>query len=138
EAGLWGRGIFLPAGDDPDTFVRVHGGKAFTAKIEEAVEKAEPLIDAFMASLVGPRLDAVGRRAEAAKEVARVLEGVANPNERERALADCIGKIQARQSGRSRGVVLEALRAAEARGDVAAARVAQEELNRFLSEKNRT
>jgi DNA primase len=251
EAGLWGRGIFLPAGDDPDTFVRVHGGQALTAKIEEAVEKAEPLIDAFMASLVGPRLDAVGRRAEAAKEVARVLEGVANPNEREqlirlaayrlgvrpeglgagvpvvahgptsrddrarsaeeelvelmaidptivprvdaagviaafepewrrvaelivdaagteepaalierlprelrdrvvrrlidgdqedreRALADCIGKIRARQSGRSRGVVLEALRAAEARGDLAAARIAQEELNRFLSEKNRT
>jgi hypothetical protein len=33
---------------------------------------------------------------------------------------------------------LEALRAAEARGDLAAARIAQEELNRFLSEKNRT
>jgi len=68
--------------------------------------------------------------------VRRLIDG--DQEDRERALADCIGKIRARQSGRSRGVVLEALRAAEARGDLAAARIAQEELNRFLSEKNRT
>lgn len=252
EAGLWGRGIFLPAGDDPDTFVRLHGAAAFSEKIAGAIDKAEPLIDAYMASLVGPRLDAVGRRAEAAKEVTRLLERVRDPNERdqlirlaayrlgvrpealgagapvppvvpatparddrarsaeeqlielmaldptivprvsasgvvcdfeqpewrhlaeaiidgasepsavverlprdlrdrvvrrlidgdpddrERALADCIDKIRARRSGRTRGAVLEALRAAEARGDVAAARIAQEELNKFYSEKNRT
>ncbi len=255
EAGLWGRAIFLPPGDDPDTFVRVDGGVALRAKIDEiegAIEKAEPLIDAYMAGLVGPRLDAVGRRAEAAKDVSRVLERVRDHNEREqlirlaayylgvrpdalgagasvpppapaassggdrartaeeqlielmaidptvvprvsasgvladfeepewrriaqtiidgvdepaavierlprelrdrvvrrlidgdqedreRALADYIGKIRARQTGRTRGAVLDALRAAEARGDVAAARVAQEELNRFYSEKNRT
>jgi DNA primase len=83
EAGLWGRGIFLPAGDDPDTFVRVHGAAAFSDMIEGAIGKAEPLIDAYMASLVGPRLDAVGRRAEAAKEVAKVLERVRDANERE-------------------------------------------------------
>jgi DNA primase len=255
EAGLWGRAIFLPPGDDPDTFVRLDGGVALRAKIEEiegAIEKAEPLIDAYMAGLVGPRLDAVGRRAEAAKDVSRVLERVRDHNEREqlvrlaayylgvrpealgagpsvpppapaassgedrartaeeqlielmaidptvvprvsasgvladfeepewrriaqtiidgidepaamverlprdlrdrvvrrliegdqedreRALADYIGKIRARQTGRTRGAVLDALRAAEARGDVAAARIAQEELNRFYSEKNRT
>ena len=252
EAGLWGRGIFLPAGDDPDTFVRMHGAAKFSEMIEGAIGKAEPLIDAYMASLVGPRLDAVGRRAEAAKEVAKVLERVRDANEREQlvrlaayrlgvrpealaaatpilpsapvapgqddrardaeeqlielmaidpsvvarvsesgilaeferpewrrigeaivaggddpehvierlprelrdrvvrrlldddqedreqALADYFAKIRARRSGRSRGVVLDALRAAEARGDVAAARRAQEELNRFLSEKNRT
>ena len=255
EAGLWGRAIFLPPGDDPDTFVRADGGAALRAKIAEiegAIEKAEPLIDAYMAGLVGPRLDAVGRRAEAAKDVSRVLERVRDHNEREqlirlaayylgvrpealgsgasvpapapaastgadrartaeeqlielmaidptvvprvsasgvlddfeepewrrvaqtiidgadepaavieqlprelrdrvvrrliegdqedreRALADYIGKIRARQTGRTRGAVLEALRAAEARGDVAAARIAQEELNRFYSEKNRT
>jgi DNA primase len=252
EAGLWGRGIFLPAGDDPDTFVRVHGAAAFSDMIEGAIGKAEPLIDAYMASLVGPRLDAVGRRAEAAKEVAKVLERVRDANEREQlvrlaayrlgvrpealssatpilpiappataqsdrardaeeqlielmavdptivprvtasgvlddferpewrriaeaivvgaddpshvieqlprdlrdrvvrrlvdeehedreqALADYIAKIRARRLGRSRSVVLDALRAAEARGDVAAARRAQEELNRFYSEKNRT
>src|SRR5205085_5640993 len=83
EAGLWGRGVFLPAGDDPDTFVRVHGGEALSEMIEGAIAKAEPLIEAYMASLVGPRLDAVGRRAEAAKEVAKVLERVRDRNERE-------------------------------------------------------
>ncbi len=252
EAGLWGRGIFLPAGDDPDTYVRQHGADAFRAMIAAAIDKAEPLIDAYMASLVGPRLDAVGRRAEATKEVTRLLERVRDANEREQlirlaayrlgvrpealgagivphpgpaavaprddrarnaeeqlielmaadptivprvtasgvvsefeqpewrriaqaiidgaeepeavverlprelrdrvvrrlldddqgdreqALADCIAKIRERRSGRTRSAIVEALRAAEARGDVAAARVAEHELNRFLSEKNRT
>jgi DNA primase len=249
EAGLWGRGVFLPAGDDPDTFVRQRGPQAL---IEE-VEKAEPLVDAYVASLTGTRLDAVGRRAEAARDVARLLKSVQNPFEREallrlaayrlgrevlldtgaptapqavaataprehassaeeqvvelmaldpglvarvdasgviaefeqpelkrlaegiveaasgegsepvierlprdlrdrvvrrlldddhgdreRMLADCIAKIRERRSGRTRGAIVEALRAAEARGDVAAARLAEHELNRFLSEKNRT
>jgi hypothetical protein len=230
----------------------MHGATKFSEMIEGAVGKAEPLIDAYMASIVGPRLDAVGRRAEATKEVAKVLERVREADareqlvrlaafrlgvrpevlaapipvlpvapaaptqsdrardaeeqlvelmavdpsivarvsasgildeferpewrriaeaivaggddpthvieglprdlrdrvvrrlldddqeDREQALADYFAKIRARRSGRSRGVILDALRAAEARGDVAAARRAQEELNRFLSEKNRT
>ena len=68
--------------------------------------------------------------------VRRVIEG--DQEHREQALIDCIGKIRARRSGRTRGVVRETLRAAEARGDLVAARAAEEELNRFLSEKNRT
>src|SRR4029453_11435722 len=31
EAGLWGQGVFLPSGDDPDTFVRTRGGDDFRA-----------------------------------------------------------------------------------------------------------
>jgi DNA primase len=249
EAGLWGRGVFLPAGDDPDTFVRQQGPRALL----DEVEKAEPLVDAYVASLTGTRLDAVGRRAEAARDVARLLKSVQNPFEREallrlaayrlgrevlldagapsapptaaptaqrehassaeeqvvelmaldpglvarvdasgviaefeqpelkrlaegiveaaagegsepvierlprelrdrvvrrlldddhgdreRMLADCIAKIRERRSGRTRSAIVETLRAAEARGDVAAARLAEHELNRFLSEKNRT
>jgi DNA primase len=249
EAGLWGRGVFLPAGDDPDTFVRQQGAEALV----EQVEKAEPLVDAYVASLTGTRLDAVGRRAEAARDVARLLKSVQNPFEREallrlaayrlgrevlldagapsapppaassagrdhassaeeqvvelmaldpglaarvdasgviaefeqpemqrlaqgivaaavgersepaieqlprdlrdrvvrrlldedqgdreQALADCIAKIRERRSGRTRSAIVETLRAAEARGDMAAARLAEHELNRFLSEKNRT
>jgi len=80
EAGLWGRGVFLPAGDDPDTFVRAHGAQALVTELE----KAEPLVDAYVAGLAGPRLDAVGRRADAAKEIARVLRGVQNEFERGR------------------------------------------------------
>jgi len=62
----------------------------------------------------------------------------ADQEDRERRLADCTARIRARRSGRTRSAVLEALRAAESRGDVTAARAAQEELNRFLSERNRT
>ena len=250
ETGLWGRGVFLPAGDDPDTFVRARGPGALTAEIE----KAEPLVDAYVAALAGPRLDAVGRRADAAKEVARVLGGVQNhferealirlaafrlgvreavlggavaptsaaattsasghrarsaeeqiveimaleprlvasveasgviadftepewralaeaiiagsktdepavvierlprdlrdrvvrmlldpdQEDRERRLADCTTRIRTRRGERTRGGILETLRAAEARGDVPAARAAQEELNKSFSEKNRT
>jgi len=77
EAGLWGRGVFLPAGADPDTFVRTAGADALTALLA----RAEPLVDAYLAALAGPRRDAVGRRAEAAREVARVLKRVRNPFE---------------------------------------------------------
>jgi DNA primase len=77
EAGLWGRGVFLPAGEDPDTFVRRHGREAF----EALVARAEPLVDAYLAELAGPKRDAVGRQAEAAREVARVLRRVRTPFE---------------------------------------------------------
>ena len=77
EAGLWGRGVFLPAGEDPDTFVRRHGREA----LETLLVAAEPLVDAFLADLAGPRRDAVGRSVEAAKEVARILKRVRSPLE---------------------------------------------------------
>jgi DNA primase len=77
EAGLWGRGVFLPAGEDPDTFVRRHGREA----LETLVGSAEPLVDAFLADLAGPRRDAVARNVEAAKEVARILKRVRSPLE---------------------------------------------------------
>jgi DNA primase len=70
DAGLWGRGVFLPEGDDPDTFVRTRGAAAFTALLETA----EPLIEAWLREAVGPDRDAVGRRAEVAREVARLLQ----------------------------------------------------------------
>jgi DNA primase len=77
EAGLWGKGVFLPAGDDPDSFVRTHGA----TKMEERLATAEPLVEAFVTQLGGPSRDAVGRRADAAKEVARILKRVRNPLE---------------------------------------------------------
>ncbi len=70
EAGLWGRGIFLPEGEDPDTFVRTHGPERFLTLLAAA----EPLIEAWLREALGPDRDAVGRRAEAAREVARLLQ----------------------------------------------------------------
>src|SRR2546428_6320770 len=77
EAGLWGRGTFLPAGDDPDTFVRARG----RAALEGLLAAAEPLVEPFLGELAGPKRDAVGRHAEAAREVARLLRRVREPHE---------------------------------------------------------
>ncbi len=77
EAGLWGRGAFLPAGTDPDSFVRSEG----LAALEAVLASAVPLVDAWLEALAGPRSDAVGRRADAAREVARLLKRVRNPFE---------------------------------------------------------
>jgi DNA primase len=77
EAGLWGRGAFLPGGEDPDSFVRAKGAEALAACLAAAV----PLVDAYLADLAGPDREAVGRRAEAAREVARVLRRVRTPFE---------------------------------------------------------
>jgi DNA primase len=79
DAGLWGYGVFLPAGDDPDTFVRTHG----PAAAERALGAAVPLVDAFVRDLAGPRADAVGRHADAARDVLRVLKRLDDPLERE-------------------------------------------------------
>ncbi|MFN8544745.1 MAG: DNA primase [Candidatus Binatia bacterium] len=91
EAGLWGRGAFLPSGQDPDTFVRSAGLPA----LETLLAGAAPLVDAYLAQLAGPQRDAVGRRAEAAREVARILKQVrGNPYEFEvlvRLAADRLG-----------------------------------------------
>ena len=77
EAGLWGRGAFLPAGEDPDTFVRAQGRVA----LEGVLAAAEPLVEAFVGELAGPKADAVGRYAQAAREVARLLKRVREPHE---------------------------------------------------------
>jgi DNA primase len=77
EAGLWGRGAFLPGGEDPDTFVRAHGREAF----EAIAAQAEPLVEAYLKDRAGAERDAVGRRAETAREVGRILKRVRNPLE---------------------------------------------------------
>ena len=261
DAGLWGRGVFLPAGDDPDTFVRAHGAAAFAALLDDG---AEPLIEAWLArgssaptatpsavarrpparspgllqrlrsrdpdkfdvlagraaQTIGVRRGALacrGRRrrrpapaAPAPRSAARASGGgahrraawpshpavaracaagrasspsssdpgwraprrsasLAEPGgdpdaprrsrcrascaiassrrlldesdeeERERALADYIAKIQARRLASSRGRLLDELRAAEARGDVAGRRAAlKTQLHEYLTEKTRT
>jgi DNA primase len=90
EAGLWGRGAFLPAGEDPDTYVRANG----RAALDAVVAAAEPLVEAFISETAGPDPDAVGRRADAAREIARILKRVNNPFEHDvlaRLAADRLG-----------------------------------------------
>jgi DNA primase len=77
EAGLWGRGAFLPTGEDPDSFVRGRGREALDA----CLEAAEPLIEAYLEEIGGPTRDAVGRHAAAAREIAQVLKRLRSPIE---------------------------------------------------------
>ncbi|HUE30007.1 MAG TPA: toprim domain-containing protein, partial [Verrucomicrobiae bacterium] len=90
EAGLWGRGAFLPTGEDPDTFVRTQG----RAALEGILAAAEPLVEAFVGELAGPKGDAVGRHAEAAREVARLLKRVREPHE-----FDVLARLAAQRLG---------------------------------------
>lgn len=90
EAGLWGRGAFLPATEDPDTFVRGKGTEAMEACLAASV----PLLDAYLEELAGPDREAVGRHAEAAREVARVLKRVRNAYER-----DALARLAAERLG---------------------------------------
>src|SRR5207249_3709279 len=49
--------------------------------LEGVLAAAEPLVEAFVGALAGPKGDAVGRHAEAAREVARLLKRVREPHE---------------------------------------------------------
>jgi DNA primase len=76
EAGLWGYGAFLPAGDDPDTFVRREGREATLALVARAV----PLLDFWLERAVRPETS-VPERARVAQQVAQLLRKVADPFE---------------------------------------------------------
>lgn len=90
EAGLLGRGIFVPQGFDPDTLV----GKRGSAAMEELIEGAELLIDYFLREQAREARGSVEARARAAERVAAMLRLVANPFEMDllaRKAADALG-----------------------------------------------
>ncbi|MEA2679980.1 MAG: primase, partial [Candidatus Binataceae bacterium] len=76
-AGLLGRGVFIPAGFDPDTLVRDRGAQAFT----ELIDKAELLVDYFLREQEAAAGASVDGRARAVERVAEILRMVANPFE---------------------------------------------------------
>jgi len=74
EAGLLGRAAFLPAGDDPDTYVRSHGRDA----VEKLIDGAVPLADYYFSWLeqrYGKSLEGKGKTAE---EISRLLVRMGN------------------------------------------------------------
>ena len=74
QAGLLGRGIFIPAGYDPDTFIRERGARAF----HELADSAELLIDYFLAQQSHDATRSLEARARAAERVAEMLKLVTN------------------------------------------------------------
>jgi len=72
QAGLLGRGIFIPSGFDPDTFVRERGAAAFA----ELTDKSELLVDYFIrdqVEKVGGPTASLDKRFEAAKLISEKL-----------------------------------------------------------------
>jgi DNA primase len=123
-AGLLGRGIFIPPGFDPDTFIRERGAQAFAGLIASA----ELLVDFFLVEQAAAARGSLPARARAAAAVAQVLRAVSNPFEFDllaRKAADALGvgeevlRTEARRSARATGA-----NAGSARGAAAAARPA--------------
>jgi len=75
QAGLLGRGIFIPPGFDPDTFVRERGAAAFA----ELTDKSELLVDYFLSEQAGQARGSIAERARAAERVAEMLKLVDDP-----------------------------------------------------------
>ncbi len=70
EAELRGRGVFLPQGDDPDTFVREQG----SAGLGVLIGQAEPLEDFYFARHVPLPGASAFQRAQAVREAVAVLK----------------------------------------------------------------
>lgn len=78
SAGTAARVVLLPAGADPDSFLREHGVEALRAKIDAAPDVLEFLIDDAAAGSSGdPR-----GKAEAIASLAPMLKSIENPVER--------------------------------------------------------
>jgi DNA primase len=75
QAGLLGRGIFIPSGFDPDTFVRERGAAAFA----ELTEKSQLLVDYFLSEQAVEARGSIAERARAAQRVAEMLKLVGDP-----------------------------------------------------------
>ncbi len=89
-AGLLGRGIFIPPGFDPDTFIKERGAQAFTGLIASA----DLLVDYFLAEQAAAARGSLQARARSAASVAEVLKAVHNAFEFDllaRKAADALG-----------------------------------------------
>jgi len=77
ETGLLGRAAFLPAGEDPDTFVHSHGPEA----LEKVVDQAIPLADYYFSWLKQRFGMSLEGKSQIAGEVSRLLAKLSNPFE---------------------------------------------------------
>jgi len=77
DAGMLGRGAFIPPGFDPDTLVRQHGAQAMT----EVLDQAELLVEYFLHEQAAAASGSVEERARSAERVAQILGKITNPFE---------------------------------------------------------
>ena len=69
EAGLTGRGVFLPQGEDPDSFGQAQGREG----LEALIDTAAPLEEFYFTQHAPPPEASAFQRAQAAKEAVAVL-----------------------------------------------------------------
>jgi DNA primase len=72
QAGLLGRGAFIPSGYDPDTFVRERGRQAFAGLLESASLLVDFFLDDEAGKVRGPN-GPLDQRAQAAQRIAEKL-----------------------------------------------------------------
>jgi DNA primase len=77
ETGLLGRAAFLPAGEDPDTFVHGHGPEA----LEKIIDRAVPLADYYFSWLKQRYGMSLEGKSQIAGEVSRLLAKLSHPFE---------------------------------------------------------
>jgi DNA primase len=77
EAGVWAKGLTLPEGEDPDTFVRKAGADAMRERVKSAV----PLTEAFVEHTVASTGKDPASLARAGADLANVLAKVTDPFE---------------------------------------------------------
>jgi DNA primase len=91
-AGLLGRGIFIPPGFDPDTFIKERGAQAFA----ELVASAELLVDLFFDELMkdagGPNAPMQNRIA-AARRVADLLRPIQDVMQADALMSRASGRL---------------------------------------------
>jgi DNA primase len=94
DAGLWGRGAFLPPGDDPDTFVQREGLEAAT----KLVEKSIPLLEFYLDRALPPE-STDADRVRVAKQMAPLLRKIRGPLELDMAIRQAGSKLGAHGHG---------------------------------------
>ncbi|MBM3263951.1 MAG: DNA primase [candidate division Zixibacteria bacterium] len=91
EAGLWTRILQLPAGEDPDTFVRKHSGEAFRKRLGHPDSIADFVADQF-------DLSQADVREEALKTLAGLINKTADLRHRERYIEESYARLPVPQS----------------------------------------
>ena len=134
EAGLLGRGIFLPSGLDPDRLIRERGVEAF----KSLINSSELLVDYFLRIEAQNARGSISGQARAAERVAEMLRLVGNQFEFDllsRKAAETLGvseqllRNQARPQSRSGGKTVASV--AEAAKGPRNAAVAEAEAGMF-------
>lgn len=92
EAGLWPSGVFLPAGSDPDSFIREQGVEAAC----KALSEPQPLLGFFLRRVCPGREARVSERLEGASKVRDLVARI-----QDSALASEIARSAAQRLGLS-------------------------------------